>query len=167
MAQEVKDLITAEIKIILHDELTKLRERIKANMDAAGQTTTGKTAESMKVEMRGDVASATGILSGRQAFATLETGSSPWSKQPGRVPRFFADIIGEWIEKKCLDLNKCDFSHSIIRRGSSLYRSGGRADIYSPEIEKTIESIGGRIIDKYALLVTDRLILNNKTTIQE
>lgn len=161
------ELITAEIKIILSDELKKLRERIKANMDAAGQTTTGKTAESMKVEIRGggDMASATGILSGRQAFAALETGSAPWSKQPGRVPRFFADIIGEWIEKKGLDLNKWAVAHSIIRRGSSLYRSGGRADIYSPEIEKTLEAIGNRIIDKYTLLVTDRLILNNKTTI--
>lgn len=166
MAEEIKGLITAEIKIILHEELAKLRERIKANMDAAGQTTSGKTAESMNVELRGDVASATGILSGRQAFATLETGSSPWSKQPGRVPRFFADIIGEWIEKKGLDLNKWAVAHSIIRKGSSLYRSGGRADIYSPEIEKTIESIGSRMIDQYAVLVTDRLTFT-KTTIQQ
>ena len=160
------ELITAEIKIILHDELTKLRESIIANMDAAGQTNTGKTAESMKVYIRGYVATATGILSGRQAFATLETGSAPWSRQPGRVPRFFADIIGEWIEKKGLDLNKWAVAHSIITKGSSLRRNGGRADIYSPEIQKTLEAIGNRIVDKYTLLVTDRLILNNKTTIQ-
>lgn len=160
------ELITAEIKIILHDELTRLRERIKANMDAAGQTTTGKTAESMKVEIRGDVATATGILSGRQAFATLETGSAPWSRQPGRPPRWFADIIGEWIENKGLDLNKWAVAHSIITKGSSLRRNGGRADIYSPEIQKALEAIGNRIVDKYTLLVTDRLILNNKTTIQ-
>lgn len=161
----MKELITAEIKIILREELLALRSRIGENMDRAEQTTTGKTKESMQVELAGDVATATGRLIGRQAFATLETGSRPWSKQPKRVPRFFADLIGEWIDAKGLDLNKWAVAHSIIRKGSSLYRSGGRADIYSPELQKTIDRIGERIADKYAVLVTDRLIMN-KTTIQ-
>jgi hypothetical protein len=85
------------------------------------------------------------------------------------VPRFFADLIGEWIEAKGLDLNKWAVAHTIIHKGSALYRSGGRADIYSPEIQPTIDRIGERILDSYAVLVTNRLIMNEPTriTVQE
>jgi hypothetical protein len=116
----------------------------------------------MQVEVRGDG----GVLTGRQAFATLETGSAPWSKKPKRVPKWFADLIGEWIDRRGLDLNQWAVAHSIIHKGSKLYRSGGRADIYSPEIQKTMDRLGDRIVERYAVLVTDRLIMNEPTKIE-
>jgi hypothetical protein len=82
------------------------------------------------------------------------------------VPKFFADLIGEWIDKKGLDLNKWAVAHTIIHQGSKLYREGGRADIYSPELQPTIDRIGARILDQYAVLVTDRLIINKPTEIK-
>lgn len=153
-------MLTEEIRAILTEELEDLRRRITENMGSADQIVTGKTRDSMHVEVR----DLSGVLTGRRAFATLETGSRPWSRPPRRVPRFFADLIGEWIEAKGLDLNKWAVAHSIIHKGSSLYRAGGRADIYSPEIQKTMDTIGNRIMHHYELLVTDRLIIN-KTTI--
>lgn len=153
-------MLSEEIRKILQEELEDLRARIIENMSKADQIVSGKTRDSLQVTVQGNA----GVLQGRRAFATLETGSRPWSKQPKRVPKFFADLIGEWIEKKGLDLNKWAVAHTIIRKGSSLYRSGGRADIYSPELQKTIDRIGDRIIDGYAVLVTDRLIINNPTT---
>lgn len=155
-------MLSEDIRQILREELEALRSRIAANMTAADQVATGKTRDSMRVEVNADA----GVLFGRQAFATLETGSRPWSKQPKRVPKFFADLIGEWIDAKGLDLNKWAVAHSIIRKGSQLYRKGGRADIYSPEIQKTIDRIGERILDNYAVLVTNRLIINPPTKIQ-
>lgn len=153
-------MLTEEIRAILTEELEDLRRRIIENMGRADQIVTGKTRDSMHVEVR----DLSGVLTGRRAFATLETGSRPWSRPPKRVPRFFADLIGEWIEAKGLDLNKWAVAHSIIHKGSSLYRTGGRTDIYSPEIQKTMDNIGSRIMHHYELLVTDRLIIN-KTTI--
>lgn len=155
-------MLSEEIRKILREELEELRKRIIANMEQADQIVSGKTRDSMHVEVRG----LSGVLTGRRAFATLETGSRPWSKKPKRVPKFFADIIGEWIEARGLDLNKWAVAHTIIHKGSRLYRSGGRADIYSPEIQKTMDRLGDRIIDRYSVLVTDRLVMNEPTKIQ-
>ena len=155
-------MLDETIRLILREELEDLRKRIIKNMGKADQIVTGKTRDSMLVEVQG----LSGVLTGRQAFATLETGSRPWSRPPKRVPRFFADLIGEWIDAKGLDLNKWAVAHTIIHKGSKLYREGGRADVYSPELQKTIDRIGDRIMNQYAVLVTDRLIINQPTKIE-
>ena len=155
-------MLSEEIRQILLEELEDLRRRITENMGKADQIVTGKTRDSMQVSVQGNA----GVLTGRQAFATLETGSRPWSKKPKRPPKWFADLIGEWIDAKGLDLNQWAVAHSIIHKGSKLYREGGRADVYSPELQKTKDRIGERIIDQYAVLVTDRLIINKPTQIQ-
>lgn len=154
-------MIDEEIRKILREELEALRQRIGENMESADQIATGKTRDGMRVEVRG----LAGVLTGREAFATLERGSRPWSKKFKRVPKFFADLIGEWIEAKGLDLNKWAVAHTIMTKGSKLYRSGGRSDIYSPELQRTMDTIGRRVIDQYTVLVTNRLTLNNTTTI--
>ena len=154
-------MLDEEIRKILREELEALRQRIGENMEAADQIATGKTRDGMRVEVRG----LAGVLTGREAFATLERGSRPWSKKFKRVPKFFADLIGEWIEAKGLGLNKWAVAHTIMTKGSKLYRSGGRSDIYSPELQRTMDTIGRRVIDQYTVLVTNRLTLNNTTTI--
>lgn len=154
-------MLDAEIRKILTEELEALRQRIGENMETADQIATGKTRDGMRVEVRG----LSGVLTGRQAFATLERGSRPWSRKPKRTPKWFADLIGEWIDAKDLDLNKWAVARSIITKGSKLYRSGGRSDIYSAELQKTMDAIGKRVLDQYIVLVTNRLTINNTTTI--
>lgn len=149
-------MLSEEIRQILLEELEALRERITQNMSGADLIVTGKTRDSMVASVQGNA----GVLTGRQAFATLEKGSRPWSKRPKRVPKFFADLIGEWIDARGLDLNQWAVARTIIDKGSSLYRKGGRNDIYSPELQKTIDTIGQRVVDHYAVLVTNRLIIN-------
>lgn len=155
-------MLSEEIRQILLEELEALRANIARNMEAADKVVSGKTRDSMHVSVRGNA----GVLTGRQAFATLETGSRPWSRKPKRTPRWFADLIGEWLEKRGLDLNKWAVAHTIIHKGSKLRREGGRADIYSPELQKTMDRIAGRILDGYEVLVTNRLIINKPTQIQ-
>ena len=157
-------MLNDEIRQILLEELTALRKRIIENMGKAEQIVTGKTRDSLVVETGEQATGAYGVLTGRQAFATLETGSRPWSRPPAKVPKYFADLIGEWIEAKGLDLNKWAVAHTIIHKGSKLYRTGGRADIYTPEIAQTMENLGNRILERYSVLITDRLNFN--TTIQ-
>lgn len=149
-------MLSDEIRQILREELEDLRTRIIANMERADQIVSGNTRDSMQVEVQGNA----GVLTGRRAFATLETGSRPWSRKPKRTPKWFADLIGEWIDQRGLDLNQWAVAHTIIHKGSKLYRNGGRNDIYSPELQKTIDTIGQRVVDHYAVLVTNRLIIN-------
>ena len=157
-------MLNDEIRQILREELEALRVRIIQNMGRADQIVTGKTRDSLVVETGEQATGAYGVLTGRQAFATLETGSRPWSRPPAKVPKYFADLIGEWIEAKGLDLNQWAVAHTIIHKGSKLYRTGGRADIYTPEIAQTMENLGNRILERYSVLITDRLNFN--TTIQ-
>lgn len=137
MAATVRD----ETLKIVSDGLQGLRQRIIANHEAAGQVASGRTRDSLKVEMTGEG----GILWGRQAFGVLETG-----RKPGKVPRGFYGIILKWVKDKGIQVgNPKSFAYLVARKianeGTRLYRSGQKEDIYSTEVEKTVQDISERI----------------------
>lgn len=130
----------AEVKGILNEELESLRQRIIENHIRAGQRASGRTIASLRVEVNDD----NGTLFGRQAFGVLETG-----RKPGKVPKGFYQIIQKWVHDKGIQVNNPKsfaylVARKIAREGTELYKIGGRADIYSPEIEKTIQNIMNR-----------------------
>lgn len=130
----------AEIKGILGEELASLRQRIIENHIRAGQRASGKTISSLRIDVNGD----NGTLFGRQAFGVLETG-----RKPGKVPKGFYQKIQQWEKDKGIQVeNPKSFAYfvarKIAREGTELHRQGGRADIYSPEVEKTIQEIMNR-----------------------
>lgn len=142
-----------EQKKILSTELESLRERIIQNHFAAGQKASGKTAKSMRVIMEED----SGELIGRKAFGTLETG-----RKGGKVPAGFATIILRWAQDKGIKVdNPKSFAFLVARKiarevtaregtargGTLLHRQGGRADIYSTEIPKTIDRLIERLTE--------------------
>ena len=150
----------SDVQRILQEELEALKDRISANIDNSGQRASGYTQESMSVDVQGTA----GVLSGRRAFSTLERGSMPWAKQPRIVPKWFADIIQQWLIDKNLSdkLNAWAVAAKIIREGSALHREGGRADIYSPEIQTALQNIGARLDDYFVTLVADSLVINQE-----
>lgn len=150
----------SDIQKILMEELEALKNRISDNIETSGQRASGKTQESMQVEVEGTA----GILSGRRAFSTLERGSMPWAKKPKRTPKWFINIIQQWIEDKNLEneLNAWAVATMIIHKGSKLHREGGRADIYSPEIQTALQNIGKRLDDYFVVLVTESLVINQE-----
>lgn len=148
------------IQQILREELEALKTRISGNIDKAGQKASGKTQEGMSVTVTGN----TGVLTGREAFSTLERGSFPWTKKYKRTPKWFIDIIQQWIEDKSLEnkLSAGAVATKIRLAGSKLHREGGRADIYSPEIETALSNIRNRIGDYFVVLVTASLNINQE-----
>ena len=170
-----------EIKGILTEELQGLRERIIANHIRAGQRASGKTERSLRVE----VTDIQGTLFGRQAFGTLETG-----RRPGRVPYKFNEIIRQWILDKGIAITDIPYkrkeserwrpkytprerglramagaiAYKIREEGTSLYREGGRADIYSPEVKECIEIIMNRAFAIFADDVTHINLHSNEDT---
>lgn len=130
----------AEVKGILSEELEILKQRIIENHIRARQKASGRTIASLRIEVNDNQ----GVLFGRQAFGVLETG-----RKPGNVPKGFYQIIQQWVHDKGIQVdNPKSFSYlvarKIAREGTDLYKEGGRADIYSPEIEKTIQNIMNR-----------------------
>lgn len=147
-------------RVIVQEELEQLQQRIAANMLKADEVASGRAMKSMHVET--DVQK--GTLFGRAFFGVLETG-----RRAGRVPRGFDQIIYQWMQDKNVHASPLPYkgkgphkytdpqvrgdmamasaiAWSIKKRGSSLFRKGGRADIYSNEIPQTIKRIERRLV---------------------
>lgn len=147
---------------ILDEELEKARVAIIHNIRESGQWASGRTGTSMRVETTDD----TGTLYGRKAFGTLETG-----RKGGRVPRLFNAIIYQWMMDKGIHGRPLPYkiqgnhkyspqergdramagaiAYTIRKKGTRLYREGGRDDVYTPVVRATIR----RITDRFAGLV--------------
>lgn len=148
-----------EQKRIISEELNILRLRIIDNMKRNKQVVTGKTAQSLAV----DVDEWGGRLMGNvPVIPTLETG-----RKAGRVPRGFASIIYQWMQDKGIHGDPIPYVRSgkhkysaqergdrsmaaaiartIKTKGSRLHRTGGRNDVYSTEIPRTIEVLRERL----------------------
>jgi len=127
---------------IVGNELEELRKRIIARHEAAGQVASGRTRDSLRME----ITEGRGVLLGRQAFGVLEIG-----RKSGKVPKGFYKIIEQWMEDKGIKVERPkSFSYLVARKianeGTLLYRSGQSEDIYSSEVEKTIEDIMERLV---------------------
>nr|DAN89898.1 MAG TPA: hypothetical protein [Caudoviricetes sp.] len=155
-----------DVKKILAEEIDALRKRIIANIQASGEVASGRTMDSLRVEANEQE----GILWGRKAFGTLETG-----RKGGKIPAGFVLTLSEWIKNKRIPVSPMPYkrkpsekwkpkyspqergymsfagalAHTIKTKGTSLYRSGGRSDIYSNEIPITIENISNRILKSF------------------
>lgn len=134
----------SQTKQILSEELESLRKRIIERHIAAGQKASGRTISSLSVTVNDDE----GTLYGRKAFGVLETG-----RRGGKVPKGFYKIIQQWVKDKGLSFSSVrernTFAYFVSRKiaaeGTRLHRSGVTEDIYSTEIEKTVEAIHKRV----------------------
>jgi len=124
--------------------LEDLRKRIISNIDSSGRRASGRTSESMRT----DVSENRGVLFGRMAFGTLETG-----RKPGKVPAGFYQIIKQWVIDKGISFDSQSernsfaylVSRKIAREGTQLYRRGADTDVYTAEVPETIERIKDRV----------------------
>lgn len=166
-------MMKGAVSVILTEELEALKKKIIAQHFDAGQKASGRTAASLRVE----VTEEEGTLYGRSPFGTLETG-----RKPGKVPQGFRTIIRKWMADKGIEAEpipyKTDRPHKytpqergnlslsyliarkIKREGTSLFRKGGRADIYSNVIPAATERIKSRVVELLKLDV-ENIKLNN------
>ena len=136
-----------EIKGILIEELDSLRQRIIENHIRAGQRASGRTIKSLHVVVDDNH----GILFGRQAFGVLETG-----RRPGKVPKGFYKGIQVEKPKSFAYL----VARKIAREGTEVYRTGKHEDIYSKDIERTIQNVMNRVFGIFSKDV-QHINLNN------
>lgn len=162
-------------RIIIYQELDELKARIIQNHTAAGQVASGRTAKSLRVEVDEE----SGRLFGRSPFGTLETG-----RKGGKVPRQFYLIIRKWMADKGIQAPPIPYktnrphkytpeergalsmaaaiAETIRKKGTKLYRDGGRNDIYSKEIEKTRKILAERL-SRFIIQKMQHIKLNTET----
>ena len=142
-------------------KLDDAKQRIIANMGSAGQIVTGRTAESLKVER---VAPNEVRLVARPFFSALETGSQPWSGKTGESmsAQDFRAVIEQWATRKGIvpaGMKPQSFAYVVARKimneGSRLYRTGGRKDIFTPEVERVQDEINENISGTFRAVMSD------------
>lgn len=143
--------------------LTEVFEQAKrdiiANHERAGQVASGKTRDSLSVEVTSDTTSATATMYGRKYFAALETGSAPWKKQYKHPPKPFVETIAKWMVDKGIEgVSAYLVARKIMREGSKLYRDGGRQDIFTPVMSDIEERIDAELSSIFETITTKTLI---------
>lgn len=138
-----------ELKNILDKMVAEMRD----NLASTKTNASGRTSQSLRVVMT----NTGGQIWGRRYFRGVEQG-----RGGGRVPRGFTAIIAQWIKDKGLTPSAIPYkrkpsakwqpkytpeerglrqmasaiAHTIEKSGTSLYRRGGRKDIFTNVIEE-------------------------------
>lgn len=149
-----------DIEVMLQEVFEQAKRDIIANHERAGQVASGKTRDSLSVEVVSDTTSATATMYGRKYFAALETGSAPWKKQYKHPPRPFVDTIQRWMDNKGIEgVSAYLVARKIMREGSRLYRDGGKQNIFTPVMEDIEERIDAELSSIFETITTKTLIL--------
>jgi hypothetical protein len=137
----------------LHKLLDKMVAEMRQNLAKTNTNASGRTSASLRVVMT----DTGGQIWGRRYFRGTEQG-----RAGGRIPRNFTSIIEQWIidkgltpqaipykrqpsanwspkytpEERGLRQMASAIAHTIAKSGTSLYRSGGRIDIFTNVIEE-------------------------------
>lgn len=162
------------IQNLIRSALEEVRDEIKQNISSTGSIASGKTAESMEIE----VTEKSGRLTGRQAFFTLERG-----RGPGKIPSDMKSIIRQWALDKGISISPIPYirqasdkwqpkyseqerglnafagavAFNIANKGTQLYQDGGRDDIYTPAIERAMNKLANNVL----LEISTKLWVNN------
>lgn len=134
-----------------YNRIVQLRDEIRDAIGRMGLKASGRTQDSLKVRVDGNAV----ILEGRAFFPTLQYGSKPWSGATGVRCSFdeFKGIIRDWATAKGLSFGDATthertigaIAMTIIRRGSKVYRSGQRLDVYDTLIDEALLDLGEQL----------------------
>lgn len=135
---------------IIKTHLENIKKKIADNM--ARRTVSGRSVNSLRVE----VGDSTAALWGSSSFLAMERG-----RGPGAVPKGFHEIIKEWAVKKgvaikpkyqgqsaegALNSFAGAVAHTIMTKGTRLFRSGRHEEIYSAAIIEELQLMGDALV---------------------
>lgn len=144
--------MTAEFLSIVSNAGQSAVSQIRQNMAATGTNATGKSSQSLRYEIVQEGDRTILRVLGRQYFAVVETGRRP-TPQYDKPSREFVASIREWAKAKGIQENAAyAIAKSIHKKGTQLYRSGGRQDVYTSVIPGIVQQIGSEYLQKYANL---------------
>lgn len=131
------------VESILIKGLSDFKQRVAENILSKGVFASGRTTESMRVDVSGD----TGIMWGRENFSNIEEGVSP--AEAKLKSSTLANSIYWWSMSKGIEFANESKRNSFARivannleyYGSWLYRNGGRKDIYTSEVPQLIKEV--------------------------
>lgn len=155
--------MAATIKDIVQQHLDTVRTGIIQRMTQQGRMASGKSASSLAVS----ATDTGGYLEGSSSFLVMEHG-----RGPGKVPKDFNSIIREWIIAKGISYQDLipksgtpeqgltrlsgAIVHSILSKGTKLYREHGYNDIFDTVLNEELDKIADESVGVFATEV-DRI----------
>lgn len=158
--------MTADLIAILSKYGQSTVDQIRENLSSTGTNATGKTAKSLRYEVKTEGSKTTLKVLGKPYFAVVETGRKP---TPDYKPsKQFVDSIKEWMSAKGKEGSAYAIALSIHKKGTKLFRDGGRTDIISNVVNQNlVDKISKELLDKFADQVLRNIVevygSNNRT----
>lgn len=138
--------MVSEILNILNSEGSRLTEAIRANVPRV----TGKTADSLAYEVSQDGTVFSLQITAKKFFRVVETGRKPTpDKKPSRA---MIENISEWLAALGKEQSLAwAIATSINKKGTKLWRDGGRQDVFSNVItDRAIDKLSRTVLDVVA-----------------
>lgn len=123
---------------------------IRRNLSSTGTNATNKTQQSLRAEVTQGQNKYRMRLLGREFFFTVETGRKPTpEKKPSRT---MIQNIREWVKARGLEERLTwAIATEIQKKGTRLWRQGGRKDIVSNVVTNSrIDQITRSVLDQFA-----------------
>lgn len=139
-----------EILTILTSEGNSIIKEIQRNLASTGTDATKKTSNSLRLQATKQDNKYLLQIYGRPFFMTVETGRKPTpDKKP---PQTMVQNIREWVKARGMSESMVyAIATEINKKGTKLWRQGGRKDIVSNVItESKIAEIEKSILEAYA-----------------
>lgn len=124
--------------------------QIRQNLASTGTNATGKTSNSLKFEVKNEGFKQILKITGRPFFFAVETGRKA---TPDYKPsKQFVQSIKEWMQAKGVDGSAYGIAQAIHKKGTKLFRAGGREDIYSSVVNQgLVDQISTAVLKQFAL----------------
>lgn len=138
----------AEMTEEITKELEALKERIRQNMETAGENASHRTEQSFEVQVYDGGLRLVARAGERAPLKTLEIG-----RPAGKVPSGFTAILEQWSRDKGIQMSDNDRRTFAYFLGKRIQREGTRRnsqheDIYSTAVEEAVKKIEQTIFAK-------------------
>lgn len=146
-----------EIFNVIQSEGIDLVNNIRINLGRTGTNATNKTSHSLRIQINQEGTKYKMQLFGRPFFNTVSTGRRP---TPDRKPsREMISNITEWVNARGMDESAVwAIATNIQKKGTALWRAGGREDIVEPAVDEFVNDVGENLLEAEA----DNFILKIK-----
>lgn len=138
-----------EIFNVIQNQAIELVNNIRLNLGRAGMFVTNKTQHSLRQEVKQEGTKYTVQVFGRPFFMTVQTGRRPTpDKKPSRE---MVDNIREWMDARGMDESAAwAVATNINKKGTRLWREGGRTDIVDPAVDTFVNDVGQAFLEAEA-----------------
>lgn len=143
----------AQLTEEIMQELEALKERIRQNMDTAGENASHQTEQSFAVDVYDGGVRLVARAGERAPLDTLEIG-----RPAGKVPRGFTAILEQWSRDKQIHMSDKDRRTFAYFLGKRIQKEGTRRntkheDIYSSAVEEAVKKIEEKILARVTEII--------------